>query len=473
MAIKANTPYYGNMYISPFLIAGFIIATLVAIVLAGCSPTPEVNTPEVSATPWSAQFQVHLSEYLDPAWTSQPIVGLDRCWRHEDGELEGYINGKLIIVSADTGQLLYRPYSVPGSDDPNEPGTPDLVLPWANTPEEVGTVVLVWTIKKEAALYTDGSRGYRVDWGVKLVDFQTKEVVGDAYFIGLPLDQGVKVGEPPWTDLMAALQARLFALPFQAHLREYLDPAWTSPPIDWRNSPRGYINGKLIVVSADTGQLLRPSYSKTPYSDPNEPGPPEWGLPWADTPEEVGTVVLVWATQDQEFTYTDGNSAYREDFMIKVVDFQTKTVVGEGSFLGESLPTAKLCSGDLIGQSPWADMMRRLRALPIQTTPTHTLTPVRANASGDCTAAIRSRLAVGTKARVISNLNFRSSPDLINNLIRVNPIGTQLEVTGGPVCTPYENGTYLWWEVRSEKGETGWVVEGTLDGKSYFLEPLE
>lgn len=320
------------------------------MVLAGCGGTSEKNTPEVSPTPWSAPFQAHLSEYLDPAWTSQPIESLGRCWRREDGDLEGYINGKLIVLSVDTGQLL---------------PLPDAGL-WADTPEEVGTVVLVWAIKTEDATYWDGTKGYREDWGVKLVDLEKRAVVGDAYILGdspptYKSGPGDVTGLPPYNDTVDALRARLFAEPFQGHLSEYLDPAWTTQPIEWSHL-NGYINGKLIVVSADTGQLLRPSYSQKSH-DSNEPGPPDWGLPWADTPEEVGAVVIVWAIQGQESTYMDGAAAYSEDFMVKLVYFETKTVVGEGSEAGE-ISTFKSCPGDEIGGSPWADLWEDLRALP-------------------------------------------------------------------------------------------------------------
>lgn len=99
--------------------------------------------------------------------------------------------------------------------------------------------------------------------------------------------------------------------------------------------------------------------------------------------------------------------------------------------------------------------------------------PEQAGASGDCSAAIPSQLSVGMKARVASNLNFRSSPGIENNLIRVHPVGTQLEITGGPVCVPHGNGVYRWWEVRSPDGSTGWSSEGTLEGKFYFLVPVQ
>lgn len=101
-------------------------------------------------------------------------------------------------------------------------------------------------------------------------------------------------------------------------------------------------------------------------------------------------------------------------------------------------------------------------------------TPAQAGAQGDCSAAIVSRLAVGDKARVISNLNLRSSPGLeANNLVKVNPVGTQLEIIGGPTCLVYGGGVYLWWEVRMNDSQTGWSAEGSLEGKTYFLEPVK
>jgi hypothetical protein len=112
-------------------------------------------------------------------------------------------------------------------------------------------------------------------------------------------------------------------------------------------------------------------------------------------------------------------------------------------------------------------------ATPTATEAAPTPTSAPPIASGDCSAAIPSRLSPGMRARVESNLNFRSSPDIASNLIRVNPVGTQFDIISGPVCTPFGNGAYLWWEVRSADGSTGWSAEGTLDGKFYFLAPLQ
>ncbi len=93
-------------------------------------------------------------------------------------------------------------------------------------------------------------------------------------------------------------------------------------------------------------------------------------------------------------------------------------------------------------------------------------------AAGDCKAAAPSRLAVGKMARVVSNLNLRSSPQMGKNVIKVNPAGTKLNVIGGPVCMTAQGGAYLWWQVSTADGQQGWSAEATLNGRGYFLQPL-
>ncbi len=90
----------------------------------------------------------------------------------------------------------------------------------------------------------------------------------------------------------------------------------------------------------------------------------------------------------------------------------------------------------------------------------------------DCPLALPPRLKVGGQARVITNLNMRSSPGIQNNWILTNPARTILDVIGGPVCTLYEGGAFLWWEVKNPAGKTGWSAEARQQGNSYFLEPL-
>ncbi|GAB4504538.1 MAG: hypothetical protein Fur0043_15320 [Anaerolineales bacterium] len=93
-------------------------------------------------------------------------------------------------------------------------------------------------------------------------------------------------------------------------------------------------------------------------------------------------------------------------------------------------------------------------------------------AEPDCPLALPPRLQTGKQARVITNLNMRSSPGIQNNWILTNPRGTILNVIGGPVCTPYEGGAFLWWEVTNPAGNTGWSAEARQQGYYYYLEPL-
>jgi hypothetical protein len=76
-------------------------------------------------------------------------------------------------------------------------------------------------------------------------------------------------------------------------------------------------------------------------------------------------------------------------------------------------------------------------------------------------------------ARVRTNLNFRTAPGLDQKLILSNLVNTRLEIIGGPVCTTYLSGVYMWWEVRRPDGSTGWSAEGSAISRYYFLEPIE
>ncbi|MFZ5909843.1 MAG: hypothetical protein ACOYYU_07505 [Chloroflexota bacterium] len=90
----------------------------------------------------------------------------------------------------------------------------------------------------------------------------------------------------------------------------------------------------------------------------------------------------------------------------------------------------------------------------------------------DCPLALPPRLQVGKQAKVLTNLNMRSSPGIQNNWILTNVTGTKLEVVGGPVCTLYEGGAFLWWQVKNPAEVTGWSAEARQQGTSYYLEPL-
>lgn len=116
------------------------------------------------------------------------------------------------------------------------------------------------------------------------------------------------------------------------------------------------------------------------------------------------------------------------------------------------------------------------QALP-QSTDGVSATETPAASSGqllvDCPLAVRTRLKVGDTVRVLSNLNMRSEAGILSTLILTNLPGTQLTIIGGPVCEPYREWAYLWWQVRRADGQTGWSAEGSLRGDSYLLELVE
>jgi hypothetical protein len=165
-----------------------VLATLLVGCGGGTVPTPKSTPiPTPSPTPYAVNFEPYLSEYLDPAWTGEPIEGAeDACDGPKDLPLGGYINGALIVVDADRGEVVG-----PGPSD----------LPWANTPSEVGTVVVVH-LKRATS--------------ITLVDFEKKVVVGKKQY-------HAALG---WMEVYDALRGRLSVSPFYSHLDEYLAKKW-------------------------------------------------------------------------------------------------------------------------------------------------------------------------------------------------------------------------------------------------------
>jgi len=92
----------------------------------------------------------------------------------------------------------------------------------------------------------------------------------------------------------------------------------------------------------------------------------------------------------------------------------------------------------------------------------------------NCPKASPPRLEIGGQAEVLSDLNFRSSPEISNNnlLMTLSP-GTRLKVLEETVCTEYEYGAYLWWYLESDDGIFGWAAEAPATETKYFLEPVE
>jgi len=107
-------------------------------------------------------------------------------------------------------------------------------------------------------------------------------------------------------------------------------------------------------------------------------------------------------------------------------------------------------------------------------TPSATFTPTLTPTKDICSLALKSQLEIGKIARVKTDLNFRVAPGLDQKWVLTHLYDTRVEIIGGPVCTPYLNGAYMWWQVRRlSDSSTGWSAEGSATGNNYFLEPVK
>ena len=93
--------------------------------------------------------------------------------------------------------------------------------------------------------------------------------------------------------------------------------------------------------------------------------------------------------------------------------------------------------------------------------------------NASCNTSLPSRLSVGQTARVVQRLNMRSEASITAAILRTNPIGTQVEIIGGPVCTPVGRVAYRWWQIRLADGAEGWSTESQIKQANYFLEPVQ
>jgi hypothetical protein len=75
-------------------------------------------------------------------------------------------------------------------------------------------------------------------------------------------------------------------------------------------------------------------------------------------------------------------------------------------------------------------------------------------------------------AQVAQRLNMRSQPAINAPILRTNPVNTQVEIIGGPVCTPVGDRAYIWWQILLTSGAEGWSAETPLNEASYLLEPI-
>ena len=107
--------------------------------------------------------------------------------------------------------------------------------------------------------------------------------------------------------------------------------------------------------------------------------------------------------------------------------------------------------------------------------PTATAAAIAAGAgdSSSCNTSVPSRLSVGQAAVVLQRLNMRSQPSITAPILQTNPTSTQVEIIGGPECTPVGESAYLWWQIRLPDGAEGWSAESPLNDATYLLEPVQ
>jgi hypothetical protein len=108
---------------------------------------------------------------------------------------------------------------------------------------------------------------------------------------------------------------------------------------------------------------------------------------------------------------------------------------------------------------------------PESATATPEPTPAVASAAA-CKSPSPSRLVSGKNATTLGDLNLRSEPKIGENILTVSVTGATLKILDGPVCVPYLDGAYLWWQVQTASGKTGYSAENYYNGLGYYLKPL-
>lgn len=102
-------------------------------------------------------------------------------------------------------------------------------------------------------------------------------------------------------------------------------------------------------------------------------------------------------------------------------------------------------------------------------TPLPTLTPTIDVQTIVCNSAPKTRLQVNQSARIVyrEGVRLREMPGFNGAILDMVAAGTIVRTISVPVCRD----DILWWEVKLESGQTGWVAEGQPD--LYYLEPVE
>ncbi|MBZ0317126.1 MAG: hypothetical protein K8L91_11960 [Anaerolineae bacterium] len=116
----------------------------------------------------------------------------------------------------------------------------------------------------------------------------------------------------------------------------------------------------------------------------------------------------------------------------------------------------------------WIKVFLLLTLFIVSSAPLHQIA-----AQTDCPDAPPPRLGLGTQARVIVTgeglaglLRVRDNAGVAGGVLVDMKNGDAFSVIDGPTCLD----NYLWWQIVTTGGITGWVAEGSLE--NYFVEPL-
>ncbi|MBI9045043.1 MAG: hypothetical protein JEZ06_11185 [Anaerolineaceae bacterium] len=79
---------------------------------------------------------------------------------------------------------------------------------------------------------------------------------------------------------------------------------------------------------------------------------------FARTPDELGSLICIKETRIDEDTYSDGKTAYRRDWIVRVLSWPDGTVISENTFTGGAPVEVKTHSNDDYGHTPYENFMR-------------------------------------------------------------------------------------------------------------------